>query len=282
MRLQRIRDGTLGRPPGAPAPDPQVRNESVQDAQDNNKELHITNGQASELVGSQSRKRKAEEDSEVEHSVTKRGKSSVLPEDSSGGSVTEDIQPPKSLSGRSSSVGQEMQLPSRPATPQKVPHAGHTPAAAARVDENEWAAFEADIAATVATNAVISAPAMSAAEEAAKAEEAAAARRKNETDGEKEDAARKLEVEFDEMDALEARIRRLKEKREAIRLKGGVATAAARTPLLRMEEMRTGVTIGEEDDKDLREEGEGEGEELEEEDEWDSFRFKVSGSLAKF
>lgn len=102
------------------------------------------------------------------------------------------------------------------------------------VDEAEWAAFEADIAAVeeqqpplqqaISADAVISAPALSAEQVVEYEEEKRRLREKEQKtimesliEGEKEDATRQLEEEFDEMQELEARVRRLKEKREALR-----------------------------------------------------------------
>ncbi|KZZ97364.1 Zinc finger, U1-type [Moelleriella libera RCEF 2490] len=104
---------------------------------------------------------------------------------------------------------------------------GGVTAAAANVDESEWAAFEADIAAASAPfdpDAVISAPAMTAEQVSAAAAAAAEAdeegRRKAQADvdieDEKKEAARALQQEFDEMRDLEERLRRLKEERERI------------------------------------------------------------------
>ncbi|KAM0815984.1 hypothetical protein AB5N19_01785 [Seiridium cardinale] len=106
------------------------------------------------------------------------------------------------------------------------------PVANGAIDENEWAAFEAEVAATdVGTqagyaDAVISAPALTADELAAKSQEEENARKKTifdtEIADEKEDATRALEDEFDEMEQLESRVRKLKERREELR-KGSIA-----------------------------------------------------------
>ncbi|KFH43965.1 Zinc finger protein-like protein [Hapsidospora chrysogenum ATCC 11550] len=102
----------------------------------------------------------------------------------------------------------------------------------AQVDEDEWAAFEADIAATTSASydeGTISAPAMTV-EESARLREA----RQDGDDGdedprrrtskpeadladEREDAARALEDEMEEMRGLEAKVLRLKERRDALR-----------------------------------------------------------------
>lgn len=97
------------------------------------------------------------------------------------------------------------------------------------VDEDEWAAFEREVAApsrlppsvpsALDSNATISAAPVSAAELAAREEEDTRTRtdvREEEASGEKEDAARLLEEEFEEMDKLEWRVKRLKEKRDLI------------------------------------------------------------------
>jgi hypothetical protein len=69
---------------------------------------------------------------------------------------------------------------------------------------------------------------MTTAELAAQAREdmsAQRAKRDEEMEGEKEDAARALEDEFDEMEGLEERMKKLREQREALRNKHVVATA---------------------------------------------------------
>jgi zinc finger protein 830 len=147
------------------------------------------------------------------------------------------------------------------------------------VDEDEWAAFEADIAATAAPyapDAVISAPAMSAEEAAAAAEreDEERKRRRAATDSrladEREEATRALENEFEDMEELEARVRRLKEKREALRLQSGVAgdSSAAKPTDFGKENARAGDANGglESDVEDEYED--------EDEDEWAGFRFR--------
>ena len=104
--------------------------------------------------------------------------------------------------------------------------------ATAPIDEDEWAAFERDVAtpppdpsapSALTAAATISAAPMTAAELAAQSREQASMqgqeKREAEVEGEKEDAARALEEEFDEMDGLEDRVRRLREKREELRLR---------------------------------------------------------------
>ncbi|KAI1204084.1 uncharacterized protein F4807DRAFT_375673 [Annulohypoxylon truncatum] len=170
------------------------------------------------------------------------------------------------------------------------------------VDEAEWAAFEAEIATASeapGTNgndpynsATISAPALSAAQLAAKSEEEENERRKHQLDAqmadEREDATLALEAEFAEMEELESRVRRLKQRREELR-KGSVANLRAtatttttggggggggddsdismtKSPAGGKENESTGV-IEEEDDEDEEDEDE-------DEDDWDVFRFR--------
>ena len=163
-----------------------------------------------------------------------------------------------------------VQIPSRPATPLKSVGVKPNPPA---VDEDEWAAFEADIEATEASAAatyddgVISAPAMSTAELAKKEGEENRIKREQqdaEVEGDKEDAARRMEEELEEIEGLERRVKKLKDMREALRQKSkaGLELAEAGPPLgeLRMHNNAD----KEEDDED----------DDEEDDEWDGFRMK--------
>ncbi|KAI0429053.1 hypothetical protein F5Y09DRAFT_311330 [Xylaria sp. FL1042] len=170
-------------------------------------------------------------------------------------------------------------------------------ASSGAVDEAEWAAFEAEMSALDAPapappasgaanhlyiDATISAPALTAAQVAAKSEEEEHERRKQameaEMAGEREDATRALEAEFEEMEELEGRVRRLKQRREELRKESvmnlrGAATTTSTTTTLKAggaadgkENVRTDGLDGEEEDDDDDEE---------EEDEWDGFRFRV-------
>ncbi|KAF3492412.1 uncharacterized protein GIQ15_01929 [Arthroderma uncinatum] len=103
------------------------------------------------------------------------------------------------------------------------------------VDEDEWAAFEREVAqpsrqqpATTAphsvlnNNAIISAAPVSAAElESRDRQDREAAAKSQEATllGDREDATRFLEEEFDEMEELDQRVKRLKEMRDEIRRK---------------------------------------------------------------
>ncbi|KAL2161849.1 hypothetical protein VTH06DRAFT_7633 [Thermothelomyces fergusii] len=251
----------------------------------------------------------------------------------SNGKADKPITPP--LHRRTSttpSAGVEMQIPSRPATPNatgtplattpKAPPIGRSPlvseeataaqqesvagahetqggaagtagaaGAAEPVDEDMWAAFEADlihgsgpnananppaVAGGLDGDAVISAPAMSAAEVAAKSEEEERTRRRALVDiqieDEKEEATRALETEFEVMEELEARARKLRERREALRAQtnGAAAPTAAAvnndTKGAPARGKENAVMGDEEDDESEDDEGD--------EDDWDGFRFR--------
>lgn len=99
--------------------------------------------------------------------------------------------------------------------------------AAETVDEDEYAAFEREVAAAEAAseasaaNATITAAPITAAELAARAVAEANTQKKEQADldlmNEQEDAVRRVEEEIDEMEELEQRIRRLRDRREEIR-----------------------------------------------------------------
>ncbi|KAK0710107.1 hypothetical protein B0T26DRAFT_743298 [Lasiosphaeria miniovina] len=231
---------------------------------------------------------------------------------------------PKAV-GRSPLIPQD-ETAGTAATPHRVPHARFiadtapsstaqhlaivsTAAAATTtmVDEDEWAAFEADLvhgaAVAVAaaeskaaalrvltdshSDAVISAPVMTAAEVAAKSEEEERARRRTQAEAqvedEREEAARAMESEFEVMEELEARARKLRERREALRLRlhqgGGGDAAAADDDAATGTKGSSAVTLdkenlagggaeqenGEDDDDD----------DDDDEDDWVGFRFHV-------
>ncbi|KAL6913238.1 hypothetical protein ACHAPO_005176 [Fusarium lateritium] len=247
-------------------------------------------------------------DIEMDEGRRKRNKT----EDPEGDNARDQNLTPPRLTRRTSatpSQGIEMQIPSRPATPaHRDGSSASTPggqpnnlttqngtttlpsrrpsslvtderqaATSASVDEAEWAAFEADIAATTAPydeDAVISAPAMTT-EEVAAAEalkEAEAEKQRAQVDAdledEKEEATRALEEEFEEMEELEARVRRLKEKREALRKRGGSFGQDGqpeKPTSLGKENIETPV-IHEKDEEDEEDD--------DEDDDWDGFRFR--------
>jgi len=209
------------------------------------------------------KKRKASEDEDIARKRTKAANGSPDEISNAAAAPVLETRPIKPLKNG-------IQIPSRPATPLKSAETKPKPST---VDEDEWAAFEADIAATEAPAAstydegIISAPAMSTAELATKEKNEENRRKREqqeaELEGDKEDAARRMEEELEEIEVLEQRVKKLKDMREALRQKskagleiglpsgGGLQTTRA----------------------DTNEEGDDE-EDDEEYDEWDGFRMK--------
>lgn len=90
------------------------------------------------------------------------------------------------------------------------------------VDEDEWAAFERDVAPLTAVqldyaSATISAAPVSAEQLTEQADEDKRRRVETEAEDEKEEEERRLEEEFEIMEEMEERVRRLREKRDALR-----------------------------------------------------------------
>ena len=111
-------------------------------------------------------------------------------------------------------------------TPTPTPSPPDAPTkATTTIDEDEWAAFEAEVAplarpqAQDYADATISAAPVSAEELAAQqAATSQRSRREQEADDEREESEQRLADEFDVMEEMEERIRKLKEKREALRV----------------------------------------------------------------
>ncbi|KAL1955748.1 hypothetical protein VTO42DRAFT_8146 [Malbranchea cinnamomea] len=146
------------------------------------------------------------------------------------------------------------------------------------IDEDEWAAFEREVAApsrlhppataTLSAEATISAAPLSAAELEARERaerESGAKEPVDEGLGDREDAVRHLEEEFEEMEELEERVRRLKEKREEIRRRKEEGVMNTENGTLSMETEVTTTIPQEESDIDSGEE---------DEDDWDNWRFR--------
>jgi hypothetical protein len=159
----------------------------------------------------------------------------------------------------------DITVPTQPSEPEFIPVTRQE--ILQTVDEDEWAAFEREVAAptrtphapaAISAEATISAAPVTAEELAAQQERdrlSAAKSREAELEGEREDAARFMEEEFDEMDQLEERVRRLKQMREELRQK-------------RAEDQARDIPMAEEQ---RPQESESEDEE---DDDWDDWRFK--------
>jgi zinc finger protein 830 len=245
MRLQKLEDSSDRAPPAAPESTPSI---------DGNK-----------------RKRRASEDEETIRKRTKAANG--LPEGSSDTASEPEpgTRPIQQLQNR-------IQIPSRPATPLKSAEAiPELPS----VNEDEWAAFEADIAATEVSAAapyddsVISAPAMSAADLAAKDKQEEHNRRREkqeaELEGDKEDAARRMEDELQEIEGLEQRVKKLKDMREALRGKSKAGLAEVPGASTLGGDTSKGHTLKNEEAEEAEEEEE---EDEEDEDDWVGFRMK--------
>ncbi|RKF60199.1 putative coiled-coil domain-containing protein 16 [Erysiphe neolycopersici] len=136
------------------------------------------------------------------------------------------------------------------------------------VDEDEWAAFEADIAATERleskANIVISAPALNAKQIINKSleEEYTSKREKEEAELtlDKEDAAQKMEEELHKMQILEEKVKRLRTKREELRQKSS-AMNLQKQPLPMVSASPPNKENSDYSDEDENDES------------WDSFRF---------
>lgn len=159
-----------------------------------------------------------------------------------------------------------MQVSSAPSEPEPEPQPQV-------VDEDEWAAFEREVAAParavpttnapLPADATISAAPVSAAElEARQREErdTRAVAQEEQVLGEREDAARSLEEEFAEMEELEQRVQKLKEKREELRRRKEEGMAATAGPMETTEPEPVEPEEIEDEDED--------------EDDWDNWRFR--------
>jgi zinc finger protein 830 len=140
-------------------------------------------------------------------------------------------------------TGQQSVLDDASAQPDDQPAPSTAPVpptqapAAPAVDEDEWAAFEADIAplahapnSSSAANATISAGPISAsdlaAQIAADERQAKGRSREEEAEAEREDEGRRMEEEFEVQEEMEGRVRRLRDRLRAIKEGEGVGKEA--------------------------------------------------------
>lgn len=226
--------------------------------------------------------------------ATPIGRSAMIPHDLAGLAGAIKLQPPPRAAFAGGAAGGS---DSAPAPTSDSNHNNHNTASADGEEDDDWAAFENEVvrapvptlsaipaAARYAGDAVIAAAPMTAEQIVAKKEEEAAANEKRrakvdvDLEDEKEEAKRALENEFEEMEELEARVRKLKEKREEIRrgsvpVLGGVPAASNGTgePLKKVGEEPADSTAqanGEEQDED-------EDEDEDDDDDWAGFRFRA-------
>ncbi|KAL4743922.1 hypothetical protein BDV11DRAFT_285 [Aspergillus similis] len=205
-----------------------------------------------------------------------------LPQDSDVMRTESDTATPTQLEDSQDKTTQSLKTPSIPET-----EASANPELQS-IDEDEWAAFEREVAAptrvpqrpaAVAAAATISAAPITAEELAALQEREKESFRRNreaEVEGEREDAARFLEEEFDEMEQLEERVRRLKQMREQLRLKRATESAdvdeAATAEVVPTEPVSSAADATTADNKNEDEEDEEDDDDAD--DDWDNWRFR--------
>lgn len=215
MRLQRIRDGTLGRPPGAPPPVEESLNGG-------GKKRKADDGEE------RAKKRRVQFEQTVPEEPVQRDSDAAAADSDQGGQDGEGLLETATLVPRPQPEPFNMP-PTPPNDATKNSDSGNlsTSNSHQTIDEDEWAAFEREVATPPPTTSIlmseatISAAPLSAAEIAAQEREEANAQKKERmeavVEGEREDAARRLEDEFEEMAGLEEKVRRLREQREQLR-----------------------------------------------------------------
>lgn len=174
------------------------------------------------------------------------------------------VTPPLNYATAPSTVSISTSIPT--ATAQNV--------TAHNIDEDEWAAFEREVAEPTynappitITDATIEAAPVTAADLEQQAKEERMRSREETLEGEKEDAARHLEEEFDEMEELEARLRRLKDKREALRKQAEAAPVPMETGSRETVAVAGTAGVAQNEDNDDDEDDD------DDDDEWDNWRF---------
>jgi len=218
----------------------------------------------------QARKRKAGEDEDQDRKRVKAVPGGFVPEgffDPAEEGANEDVD-----EGEDADTAPALSIPDAPvAESQPVASA---PLPAPDVNEDEWAAFEREMAATqtialpiISASATISAAPVTAEELAAQAREELSAQRtarEAELEADTEDAAVALQQEFDEMEELDERVRRLREKREALRLSKQHDTSPD-APATTVDALQQDSTVQNNDEEDEDED--------DEDDEFDDWTF---------
>lgn len=216
MRLQRIRDGTLGRPPGAPPPVAQSLNDGgkKRKADDGEERAKKRRGQFEQTVSEEPVQGESDAAAADSDQCGQDGEGLII--------ETATLVPHPRVE-----PFKRPQTPSDDATKNTGSGNLSTSNNHQTIDEDEWAAFEREVATPPPTTSVlmseatISAAPLSAAEIAAQEREEANVQKKERmeavVEGEREDAARRLEDEFEEMAGLEEKVRRLREQREQLR-----------------------------------------------------------------
>jgi zinc finger protein 830 len=199
--------------------------------------LKAQNGGVEDVNGTVSKKRKI---SDERDDVRKRKRSTGVEQEDiqkDGVSGPEEGQKPPTDNGLNDVTGPTIPddessassaapvLPANSSAPTQPPRSEPPPP---QIDEDEWAAFEREVAPLAHQNppaqladyssATISAAPVSAAELAAQTNAERQQRRDAEAEDEKAEEETRLLEEFEVMEGLEERVKRLKEKREVLRM----------------------------------------------------------------
>jgi len=161
------------------------------------------------------RRKKPKSQSEIMAAEERVGRSEVAPV-----SELEELEESSSPSEEENPIATSTPVADPSDGPARITSAnGSNPIPA--VDEDEWAAFEREVAPLTATrpaySATISAAPVSATQIEEQAEEDKRRRLETEAEDEKEEGERRLEEEFDVMEEMEERVRKLREKRAALK-----------------------------------------------------------------
>ncbi|KAJ4377716.1 hypothetical protein N0V83_000545 [Neocucurbitaria cava] len=206
-----------------------------------------------------SRKRKAADDNAAERKRTRTEEEAGVPagffDDGTAGEDERHTEPP------STAQDGKPVSDARAPVPTQAIQAPLDPSAEAELDafmDEMSRAKPAPPPPATHSGAVIEAAPMTAADIAAQAREdqsAQRAKRDEEMEGEKEDAARALEDEFEEMAGLEERVKKLREQREALRIK--------HVQPVQVQDVMVDAPLPEDD-----------GESESEDEDWDDWRFR--------
>jgi len=159
-----------------------------------------------------------DEEQERNYEVDSRKKPKSAPESQQNSSPLHETQALSEAPPDASGQGTQPSHPDQPLDQQQPSSLPVPPAV--DVDEDEWAAFERDVAEVVKPDfatATIEAAPVSAAQLAEQQRTNAVRQREDEAEAEKEDESRRMEEEFDVMEEMEDRVKRLRARREALR-----------------------------------------------------------------
>lgn len=184
-------------------------------------------GDVQDVTGTGSKKRKMSDEGE---DVRKKRKSTSLEDSATDQAVTEAPRPAAEAlysieNGQRDVAGPEIPGDDRHPTDTSATLPPPNPVPPPPIDEDEWAAFEREVVPLAQPNpsadytaATISAAPVSAAELAAQTHAERQQRREAGVEEEKAEEEARLVEEFEVMEGLEERVKRLKEKREALRI----------------------------------------------------------------